>query len=111
MTLTECRKRMQSKAYLERTLARLDFQSEVDLRDPYSKLAAAIILQTLLDAVYNMDFTSLDERVYGKLADGIGLNVSFDTLRDNMLIRHYVFNEPIPRTATGWMFEGGAHNG
>lgn len=107
MTLTESRKQMQAWEYIEHAVVRYEFQPKIHVKNPWEKLAAAIILQTLLDAVHNYDFASMNEGWYWTLAGAIGIDVPYDILRDNMLIRRYVFNEPMPINATNWMDEVG----
>lgn len=105
MTLTEIRKSMQSEEHIRHAIDRYEFQHRVHVRNPWEKLAAAIILQTLIDAVNNLDFDRMNDGWYWTLADSVGIDVPYETIRDNMLIRKYVFGESIPAGATNWLDE------
>ena len=102
MTLTEIRGAMSAKRHVEKSVNQYEFPSELSLKDPYQKLAAGIIMQALIDACTYLDFTPMHKGVYEFYSGMINLNVPFEMLRDNMLIRIYVFGENVTRTFNGW---------
>ena len=101
-TLTEIRKTMSVKHHVEKSVNQYEFPSDLNLKDPYQKLAAGIIMQALIDACTYLDFTPMHKGVYEFYSGMINLNVPFEMLRDNMLVRIYVFGENVTRTFNGW---------
>lgn len=102
MNLTEIRKTMSTRDHVQHAINRCEFPTTLYLKDPYQKLAACVILQALIDACEYMDFTPMHPGVYRFYSDMINLNASFETLRDEMLVRIYVFGENVNKGIIGW---------
>ena len=91
---------------VEQMATRCNFHRQLNLADPYAKLAAAIILQALYDSVRGITVDShLDCPIHNfdVLADGIGLDKTYDELKEALFIRRYVYNERIPTVGTDFM--------
>lgn len=119
MTLTDYRKRMAVRESIQNAVNRYEFQRELRLSDPYALLAAAIILQGLLDnlhgfagpmyldrekGVWVKSFYAFLPEDYSFYAGGIGLEMTYPQLLDALSARfEHVDSRYIPKSATAWL--------
>ena len=117
--MVEAQKHKILDKHLENTVTRYEFQSKIHLEDPYAKLAAAVILQGLLDDVcgannywcrdpvtfhwYTVKQQCMRPEVYDVLASGIGIECSYDQLKEIMADRLSRGERCVPIRATSWM--------
>lgn len=115
----ETRKALTIKESIQTAITRYEFTKNIDLSDPYAKLAAAVILQGLLDNLHGFggvcffdprshewrkSFYAFLPKEYEIYADGIGLEVPYPELLKAMEYRMEICGTSrLPRCATAWM--------